>query len=128
MLAGQDFEHVAPEGAELMKNLHNFRNKICQLIADKPGEIVVEENGEKVSKKINYVLDTAFVEDPELLSNEAEKVAFAEDVANRVDSLAALNQIDKQDAETLKEYLAAFNYSKICNEPWRKISLDFRSV
>ena len=102
MLAGQDFEHVAPEGAELMKNLHNFRNKICQLIADKPGEIVVEENGEKVSKKINYVLDTAFINDPELLSNEAEKVNFAQDVANRVDSLAALNQIDKQDAETLK--------------------------
>ena len=102
MLAGEDFEHVAPEGAQLMKNLHNFRNKICQLIADKPGEIVVEENGEKVSKKINYVLDTAFVEDPELLSNEAEKVAFAEDVASRVDSMAAINQIDKQDAETLK--------------------------
>ena len=102
MLAGEDFEHVAPEGAQLMKNLHNFRNKICQLIADKPGEIVVEENGEKVSKKINYVLDTAFVEDPELLSNESEKVAFAEDVASRVDSMAAINQIDKQDAETLK--------------------------
>ena len=50
LLAGQDFEHVAPEGAELMKNLHYFRNTICQLIADKPGEIVVEENGEKVSK------------------------------------------------------------------------------
>ena len=102
MLAGEDFEHVAPEGAQLMKNLHNFRNKICQLIADKPGEIVVEENGEKVSKKINYVLDTAFIEDPELLSNESEKVAFAEDVASRVDSMAAINQIDKQDAETLK--------------------------
>ena len=102
MLAGEDFEHVAPEGAQLMKNLHNYRNKICQLIADKPGEIVVEENGEKVSKKINYVLDTAFIEDPELLSNEAEKVAFAEDVASRVDSMAAINQIDKQDAETLK--------------------------
>ena len=102
MLAGEDFEHVAPEGAQLMKNLHNFRNKICQLIADKPGEIVVEENGEKVSKKINYVLDTAFIEDPELLSNEAEKVAFAQDVASRVDSMAAINQIDKLDAETLK--------------------------
>ena len=50
MLAGQDFEHVAPEGADLMKNIHDYRNKICQLIADKPGEIVVED-GEKVSTK-----------------------------------------------------------------------------
>ena len=102
LLAGQDFEHIAPEGAELMKNLHYYRNKICQLIADKPGEIVVEQNGEKVSKKINYVLDTSFVEDPDLLTNEAEKVEFATKVASRIDSMAAKNIIDKQDAETLK--------------------------
>ena len=102
MLAGADFKHIAPEGAAMMKKLHNYRNKICQLIADKPGEIVVEENGEKVSKKIEYVLDTAFIEDPELLTNEAEKIAFASDVAARVDSLAALNQIDKADTETVK--------------------------
>jgi hypothetical protein len=50
MLAGADFKHIAPEGAAMMKKLHNYRNKICQLLADKPGEIVVEENGEKVSK------------------------------------------------------------------------------
>ena len=56
------------------EKLHNYRNKICQLLADKPGEIVVEENGEKVSKKIEYVLDTAFIEDPELLTNESEKI------------------------------------------------------
>ena len=102
MLAGPDFKHIAPEGAAMMKKLHNYRNKICQLIADKPGEIVVEENGEKVSKKIEYVLDTAFIEDPELLTNESEKIAFASDVAARIDSLAALNQIDKEDTETLK--------------------------
>ena len=102
MLAGPDFKHIAPEGAAMMKKLHNYRNKICQLLADKPGEIVVEENGEKVSKKIEYVLDTAFIEDPELLTNESEKIAFASDVAVRIDSLAALNQIDKADAETVK--------------------------
>ena len=42
------------------------------------------------------------MKDPELLTNEYEKVEFATKVANRIDSMAAVNAIDKQDAETLK--------------------------
>ena len=29
LMAGPDFEHIAPEGQHFMENIRNYRNKIC---------------------------------------------------------------------------------------------------
>lgn len=107
MLAGQDFKNVAKEGADLMKNIHNYRNEICMLLANKSGEISVKENGVNVSKKIQYVFDTAFIADPLLLEKEHDKVAFADTVSDLIEAMAKAGhteeyKIDPLDAETLK--------------------------
>ena len=102
LLAGPSFEEVAPEGQHLMDNLHHFRNEIVHLLADHDGEIQVKENGVTLSKKVQYHMDTNFIDDPEFLNSEQDKLNYAKKVSAGIDSLADLNLIDPKDKETLK--------------------------
>ena len=66
LLAGENFESIAPEGLHLMDNLHHYRNGLIALIANHPSDTL--EGG----IVYQYKFDTTLIEDPDFLITEGD--------------------------------------------------------
>jgi hypothetical protein len=96
LLAGPNFEEIAPEGLHLMDNLHHFRNGLIALIANHPSDTL--EGG----MVYQYLFDTTLIEDPDFLLTEGDREAFAAVVDSIIDFEIEENKLDPLDAETVR--------------------------
>ena len=65
LLAGESFEHIAPEGMQLADNLHNYRNQMLGLIANHKG---IDRYGNELA----YEMDTLLIENPDCPNGNAD--------------------------------------------------------
>jgi hypothetical protein len=96
LLAGESFEHTAPEGQQLMDNFYFYRNQMLGQIADHKG---IDRNGNELA----YEMDTSLIENPDFLESDEDEYRFQNEVSDKIDSLARENQIDHRDKEILNE-------------------------
>tara|TARA_B100000768_G_scaffold128792_1_gene119410 strand:+ start:738 stop:2747 length:2010 start_codon:yes stop_codon:yes gene_type:complete len=117
ILAGPNFEEIAPEGLHLMDNLHHFRNGLIALIANHPSDTL--ENG----TVYQYLFDTTLIQDPDFLLSEGDREAFANIVDSIIDFEIEENKLDPLDAETVRNiYVRMTIPKKVMNHgeeyPW----------
>lgn len=117
LLAGPNFEEIAPEGLHLMDNLHHFRNGLIALIANHPSDTL--EGG----IVYQYLFDTTLIEDPDFLLTEGDRESFASIVDSIIDFEIQENKLDPLDAETVRNiYVRMTIPKKVMNHgeeyPW----------
>lgn len=117
ILAGPDFEHIAPEGQHFMDNIKDYRNRLCGLIADHPSDTM--ENG----TVYQYKFDTALFTNPEFLISESDRQTFKNEVDSTLAQMVADNKIDPEDKDVIGEiYVRMTIPEKVMNHglpyPW----------
>ena len=117
LLAGENFESIAPEGVHLMDNLHHYRNGLIALIANHPSDTL---EGGIVHQ---YKFDTTLIEDPDFLITEGDRKAFEAIVDSIIEFELEENKLDPKDAETVKNiYVRMTIPKKVLNHgeeyPW----------
>ncbi|MFL2570902.1 MAG: hypothetical protein ACJ0QL_03370 [Parvicellaceae bacterium] len=96
LLAGESFEQIAPEGMQLLDNLHHYRNQIL-------GQIANHKGIDRYGNQLTYEMDTSLIEDPDFLDSHEDEYRILIEVSDKIDSLARENQIDNRDIDILRE-------------------------
>ena len=96
LLAGPSFEEIAPEGLELMENLHHYRNDLIALIANHASDTL--EGG----IVYQYEFDTSLIQDPDFLITEGDRKAFEKLVDSVIKFEIDEHKLDPADAEAVR--------------------------
>jgi hypothetical protein len=111
ILAGPDFEHIAPEADSMMRNLHDFRNELIAEIANYASDTM--EGG----IVYNYKFDESMIEDPDFLITEQDALNFEALVDSVMDIQVKEHKISAVDKEAVKNIFVRMTIPKKV-EPW----------
>ena len=106
ILAGPDFEHIAPEADSMMRNLHDFRNNLIAEIANYASDTM--EGG----VVYNYKFDESMIDDPDFLITEQDALNFEALVDSIMDVQVKEHKIAAVDKEAVKNIFVRMTIPK----------------
>ena len=106
ILAGEDFEHIAPEADSLMNNLHHYRDDLIAEIANYTSDTM--EGG----VVYNYKFDPTMIEDPDFLITEQDAINFEKLVDSIMDIQVKEHKIAPADKEAVKNIFVRMTIPK----------------
>ena len=96
ILVGNDLEHIAVDGYDLIQNLINYRNNLISFIANHTSDSI--DN----SVVYQYKYDPSLVQDPAYLFSGSDKKDFEAIIDSAIDIQLEKHKLDPLDAKTIK--------------------------